>query len=996
MSIEQSASIYGDYINITKTYQQKYGSATVLLMQVGAFFEVYGFKCPRTGDVQDSAILEFSQICNLNISEKKVFYEGRQVLMAGFRDYTLDKYLQKITEQGYTAVVYVQDKSGKTIIRVLDSVHSAGTYVSYETDNLPQMTNNIMCVWIDVFKPTARNIHNSKTRDSIVCGIAVANTFTGKSTLSEFQHSFEMNPTTFDDLERAVIVNNPSEVILVSGLSEQIVNSIVQFSGIRTSVIHRVSLETSEKAVKCSQQKYVQHVLDTFYGEESLQTCGEFSMYPTATQAFCYLLDFVQEHNPNLVKKIAAPGFQSSKKMLLANHTLKQLNILDDANQDGKKKGHLASVATFLNKCCTAMGKRKFQSQLVAPTTDIDWLNQEYAMTARMLEPAAYDMMDSVRKILGHIRDIEKICRQIVLRKIYPSSMYQLYESVLNAHQLAICFAELPELLSSVDTNNKCLEVLAFLDDNLYVDRCKLVSSWQNMEDSVVKPGVCLELDEAVNSYQKNVKRFNAIHAFFNRIMRKQDPSDTTEYVKVHETEKSGVTLQITKKRATTLKAAMLTMDNGSNCAIPDSDISISVRDVKFISASASSDELDIPILSKICKEMIYQKETLNRWNIAAYHLVLTKFENEWYTVLEQIAEQISKLDVLQSKAYIAKTYHYCRPEIIDNNSSGNASDNNQSFVDARDLRHCLIEHIQQNEIYVPNDVSLGLRQDGILLYGTNAVGKTSLIRALGIAVIMAQAGLYVPCSKFTYKPYTAIFSRILGNDNLFKGLSTFAVEMSELRIILKMADQNSLILGDELCSGTEMESALSIFVAGLQNLHAKQASFVFATHFHEIIGYDEIKALNKLALKHMAVLYDRELDALIYDRKLCDGPGTRMYGLEVCKSLHLEDEFLEQAYSIRAKYFAKSELDHQASKYNTKKIRGLCELCKTELGEEIHHLDPQKNSDQDGFIGTFHKNHPANLMTVCEKCHDKVHQGSSNITMIKKKSTKGFIATAK
>jgi DNA mismatch repair protein MutS len=219
---------------------------------------------------------------------------------------------------------------------------------------------------------------------------------------------------------------------------------------------------------------------------------------------------------------------------------------------------------------------------------------------------------------------------------------------------------------------------------------------------------------------------------------------------------------------------------------------------------------------------------------------------------------------------------------------------------------------------------------------------------------------------------------------------------MSELRIILKMADHGSLILGDELCSGTEMESALSIFVAGLQNLHEKRASFVFATHFHEIIGYDEIKDLDRLALKHMAVLYDKELDALVYDRKLCDGPGTRMYGLEVCKSLHLEDEFLEKAYAIRAKYFAKSELDHHAAKYNAKKIRGICELCKTEMGEEIHHLDPQKNADQDGFIGTFHKNHPANLMTVCEKCHDKVHANMSNSVMIKKKSTKGFITTTK
>ena len=75
--------------------------------------------------------------------------------------------------------------------------------------------------------------------------------------------------------------------------------------------------------------------------------------------------------------------------------------------------------------------------------------------------------------------------------------------------------------------------------------------------------------------------------------------------------------------------------------------------------------------------------------------------------------------------------------------------------------------------------------------------------------------------------------------------------------------------------------------------MHKKSASFIFATHFHEIINYDEIKELEMLSFKHMAVHYDRELAALVYDRKLMDGPGNRMYGLEVCKSLHLPDDFL-------------------------------------------------------------------------------------------------------
>ena len=103
-----------------------------------------------------------------------------------------------------------------------------------------------------------------------------------------------------------------------------------------------------------------------------------------------------------------------------------------------------------------------------------------------------------------------------------------------------------------------------------------------------------------------------------------------------------------------------------------------------------------------------------------------------------------------------------------------------------------------------------------MLIYGTNGVGKSSINRSVGISVIMAQAGMFVACSTFTYKPYSALYTRILGNDNIFKGLSTFAVEMSELSAILKNGNQNTLILGDEVCSGTETSSAVSIFASAI------------------------------------------------------------------------------------------------------------------------------------------------------------------------------------
>ena len=219
---------------------------------------------------------------------------------------------------------------------------------------------------------------------------------------------------------------------------------------------------------------------------------------------------------------------------------------------------------------------------------------------------------------------------------------------------------------------------------------------------------------------------------------------------------------------------------------------------------------------------------------------------------------------------------------------------------------------------------------------------------------------------------------------------------MSELRVILKMADKNSLVLGDELCSGTELESALSIFVAGLMQLHSNKASFIFATHFHEIVDFDEIKQLNKLSLYHMAVTFDRELDILVYDRKLREGSGPRTYGLEVCKSLYLEEQFLEIAYNIRNKYFPnnRGELSNDKTRYNSKKIRGKCEICNEKMGEEIHHMQQQKDSNEHGFIGSFHKNHPANLMSICTVCHDKIHSDDhpENTMIVRRKTTNGYI----
>jgi DNA mismatch repair protein MutS len=993
MTQETGTNIIDEYIGLSKEYEIKYGKRTIVLLQVGAFFEVYGLKNSENGEITGSNIEDFANVCQLNISEKKLGFKGSQVVMAGFRDYTLDKYLQKLTENDYNAVVYVQEKTGKTTRRIFYGVYSAGTYISCETDSSPQITNNIMCIWIETSKP----LRKQSTKENIIYGVACANIFTGKSSIFEYETQFLMNPTTFDELERYVSVLCPSEVILISSLDNSLNETILQYVGVRTNSIHRINSRDESKieVQNCTKQKYVKHLLSSFFGTETYEMCKEFENNIMSTQAFCYLMHFIKEHNPNLVKNIAIPVFNNtSEYMLLANHTLKQLNIIDDSSADGKKNGQLSSVLSFLNKCCSAMGRRLFQQQLLNPTIKTEWLNKEYSIISHLREND--EMIDMFRKKLSKIRDFEKICRQLIIRKLYPSSIYHLYESIQSVQQMNACIFEDANLctylcaeINSEESPNVyidriCNAMSSVLEKKLYLDKCKTTNSMTNFDENIIRPGVNSHLDEAVERYNKKIQLFHDVRAELNTFMNEYQKNDGVDFVKIHETEKSGMSLHITKTRSKILKTLINNpgaIKSKLNSSVMDG---FNYKDCSFSSASSTNEEISINILTQASKIILSEKERINVLITKTYMDFLEDLETQWFAHLENIANYVAKLDVVQCKTYVARIYNYCRPEIL------TVPQNSQ--VRAVKLRHCLIEQLQQNELYVTNDISLGEETNGILLYGTNAVGKTSIIRALGISIIMAQAGMFVPCSEFQYVPYHSIFSRILGNDNIFKGLSTFAVEMSELRIILKMADKNSLILGDELCSGTESESALSIFVAGLQELHEKESSFIFATHFHEIVHYEEIKQLDKMVLKHMSVIYDRERDCLLYDRKLKEGPGTSTYGLEVCKSLYLTDDFLNKAYVIRNKYFPemKGELSQSTSHFNSKKVRGLCEYCKESISEEVHHIEPQKTADKNGFIETFHKNHPGNLLSVCGACHDKIH--SENLNLRKKKTTRGTL----
>ena len=975
-----SLTIYDEYFEYANMHRKQYGEKTVVLMQVGDFYEMYDASYQDT--TKFNALQEIIQHCSLATSCSRT-YRGQPLMMAGVNIISLDKYVQMIVDAGYTAVIYVQtkeyDETNKKLKRVLGEIHSPGTFINSTTYTDIQTSNHILCIWLES--------HVNK----ICFGVSVINTYDGKSFSYEGSVSDKIRCTSFDELANFVSIYRPKECIIIMGFPkhEQIYKSVLQQSGLENSQIHVHKYDSTKKEViNCAKQTYIQHILNNHFGDDCLFQCNQFLQYMYATQAFCFLLHFIHERNPSLIRHIYMPIFTNvSKHTILANHTLKQLNILSDGFE---KSGNLQSVHTFLNKCNSAIGKRRFHSIMTHPTFDENWLKIEYEMMERFLENET--MIPALRLKIKQLVDIDKLCKQISNRKMAPLALFQLHMSIENIEQIYTCLFEMPDVVKYLcessdgdDFRKNMVELQRFLETHVYLEKCQSCTSMTHFEENIIRPQICEPLDILTNQYEKSKRQLGCVQEFFESLFDSKKTSG--EFIKRICTEKNGVSLQLTKPRSEILKKQFLTK---SPLVELREDVKFTLAEIQFTSPGKNTMEIRFPLLDSICTNITRLKNAINAEISVQYLKILEKIDDTFISTIGQCSSFVGKLDVLLSKCYCAKAYNYTKPTL--------AGDAPKSFIHAKDVRHVLIEQLLKQEVYVPNDISLGLRNDdeivdGILLYGTNAVGKTSLIRSLGICIVMAQCGMYVPCSEFVFKPYKSMYSRILSNDNLFKGLSTFAVEMSELRVILEQSDENSFIMGDELCSGTETESALSIVVASLEILHAKQCTFMFATHFHELVDYDEIKALTRIRLKHLQVLYDESAQNLIYERKMQDGPGTSTYGLEVCKSLFMGKDFLERAYQLRSEHFEQSKgpLSIDSSRYNSQKLKGKCELCEKQLNSnEIHHIGEQRYADRNGFIDSFHKNHVGNLMTLCVKCHDTIHT-SDDKKRRKTKTSNGY-----
>jgi len=320
-------------------------------------------------------------------------------------------------------------------------------------------------------------------------------------------------------------------------------------------------------------------------------------------------------------------------------------------------------------------------------------------------------------------------------------------------------------------------------------------------------------------------------------------------------------------------------------------------------------------------------------------------------------------VDISYCNSLNATRYNYNKPII---------KEELKSYFRIKGIRHPIIENIHTDSPYISNDLELGEENDGILIYGINSSGKSSLMKSVGLCIIMAQSGMYVSSQELIYSPYKKIFTRIGVQDNIFVGRSSFTQEMYELRNIFQNADENSLVIGDEICNGTEECSALSLVASTIKILSEKRTTFIFASHLHKLVELDIIKNIVNLDIKHLKITEKNGL--IIYDRKLSDGNGSQEYGIMVAQTLDMPCEFIKYANNVRKD--VKDEVnifDAKNNRYNGMKYSTKCEIC-DENYNEIHHIRFQKDANQYKYVDDTYINDKYNLVALCEKCHDKIH----------------------
>ena len=565
--------------------------------------------------------------------------------------------------------------------------------------------------------------------------------------------------------------------------------------------------------------------------------------------AVCGLFAYIHDTQKSLVGRFSNIIRHDSDPIMTIGFTARRNLELTETLRNKQKKGSLLWV---LDNTKTSMGKRMLKSWLEQPLVNPAKIIDRHNAVEQLVNNPV--QLGDIKETLSGVYDLERLMTRVMYKTASPRDLKSLSLTALKLPALKeLLDSFTSKLIKSCNSKISSLEAISNLVENALVEEPPV-----NVKDGgVIKDGFNEQLDGLRNIISGG-------KGIIEDIEQREKEKTGIKNLKIGYNRVFGYYIEVTKSNYSLVPDNYIRKQTLTNCE-------------RFI-----TDELKVAentILGASDKIITLEQEIF----VEIRDFIATQLR-----LVQETAVAVAEIDVLCSFATVAINNNYVKPEIaID------------GIIDIKNGRHPVVELMQKDEIFVPNDTYLDLTSNRMaVITGPNMSGKSTYMRQVALITLMAQIGSFVPADYAKISVVDQIFTRIGASDDLTAGQSTFMVEMSEVADIVKHATKNSLVILDEVGRGTSTFDGISIAKAVSEYISTSKSlgcKTLFATHYHELISLE-----NELdGVRNFSVAVKRQGGNIKFLRKIVPGGVDESYGIEVAKLAGLPTKIINRANQL-------------------------------------------------------------------------------------------------
>lgn len=515
----------------------------------------------------------------------------------------------------------------------------------------------------------------------------------------------------------------------------------------------------------------------------------------------------------------------------------------------GDRKG---SLLHLIDETCTSIGARLMKRRILSPLTDVEGIRARHDAVDFLRQHLA--LRESIRTALSAVPDLERLATRASLAVATPRDLGSLRQALVHAGELCALLKKAPKgggaQLASIAKTDRCEDILSELETALE-DELPLMPR----DGHVFRDRIDARIDE----------------------LRQLSSSSKDVILKLEESEKARTGISSLKIRFTRVFGYYIEVTRKNVDAVPD--------EYRRKQTVAGGERYTTPALEELQAKILNADERLAAIETELF-VELRKRVGAQAHRLHTLATRLAELDVHASFAEVAHRHGYVRPSVDDTTD-----------IELTDARHPVVERLAAAGTFVPNSVTISTKEHACLMItGPNMSGKSTVMRQTALAVILAQAGAFVPARSARIGVVDRVFTRVGASDNLAAGQSTFMVEMQETATMLASATTRSLVLLDEIGRGTSTYDGLAIAWAVAEHLHDTiRCRAMFATHYHELCKLEETHP----HIRNMNVSAREQGGDVVFLHKLEVGAASKSYGVAVAKLAGLPTRVLERAREL-------------------------------------------------------------------------------------------------